>query len=187
MQQANEILDRVLQQPATDEQIDIVRTQLGRYPRGMMAVGAYDAQGTPLAVVTRPLVNGTIPFPTTCYLTGPDVVKATSHLEANGVMREFNEMLANDEVLQAQYQRAHELYLAFRHALAQRTGDSEEHIDGISAGGMPVRIKCLHALVAQSLIMGPGINPFGDLALERMRDEYDPTIGAITQVHSSGK
>lgn len=34
----------------------------------------------------------------------------------------------------------------------------------------------LHALVAQSLVMGPGVNPIGDLALESMRDEFDPTV-----------
>ena len=39
-------------------------------------------------------------------------------------------------------------------------------IDGVSAGGMPTRVKCLHALVAHSLVAGPGGNPAGDKALE---------------------
>jgi hypothetical protein len=30
---------------------------------------------------------------------------------------------------------------------------------------MPTRVKCLHALVAHSLAVGPGINPIGDQAL----------------------
>jgi uncharacterized protein len=38
-------------------------------------------------------------------------------------------------------------------------------IDGISAGGMPTRVKCLHALAAHALAAGPGVNPIGDLAL----------------------
>ena len=33
-------------------------------------------------------------------------------------------------------------------------------------GGMPVRVKCLHVLVAHSLAVGPGVNPFGDEALD---------------------
>jgi hypothetical protein len=37
-------------------------------------------------------------------------------------------------------------------------------IDGISAGGMPTRVKCLHALLAHSLAAGPGVNPLGDEA-----------------------
>ncbi|WP_125963383.1 DUF501 domain-containing protein [Bifidobacterium sp. 2036B] len=172
----HDLLDRIMQEPATEHDIEEVQGQLGRYPRGMEAVGARCVCGRPLAVVTRPLLPGGVPFPTTCYLTNPVAVKAMSHLEANGVMAEFNQMLAEDEELRAQYERAHQYYLAFRHALAERTGDSEEHIEGISAGGMPVRVKCLHALLAQTLVMGPGINPLGDLALERARDEFDPKV-----------
>ena len=166
-------LDEVLATPATDEDIAVVQEQLGRYPRGMVAVGARDGEGNPLAVVTRPIVDGKVPFPTTFYLTGPAVVKAASHLEADGAMRELGAMLDDDEELQTAYRYAHDAFLAFRHALAERMGDSEEHIAGISAGGMPVRIKCLHALVAHSLVMGPGINPIGDLALDRMRGELE--------------
>ncbi len=32
---------------------------------------------------------------------------------------------------------------------------------------MPDRVKCLHALAAHSLAAGRGVNPIGDLALER--------------------
>ena len=35
-------------------------------------------------------------------------------------------------------------------------------IAGISAGGMPTRVKCLHVLVGHSLAVGPGVNPLGD-------------------------
>jgi hypothetical protein len=30
---------------------------------------------------------------------------------------------------------------------------------------MPVRVKCLHALVGHALAAGPGVNPIGDAAL----------------------
>ena len=30
---------------------------------------------------------------------------------------------------------------------------------------MPTRVKCLHVLVAHSLAVGRGVNPFGDEAL----------------------
>ena len=143
---AKALVDAILAEPATDHDIDVVQRQLGRYPRGMVAVGARCVCGRPLAVITRPVLPGGIPFPTTCYLTGPEAVKA------------------------------HELYLAFRHELATRLDDSEEHIEGTSAGGMPVRVKCLHALLAQSLVMGPGANPIGDMVLERIKDEFDPAL-----------
>ncbi|WP_169171490.1 DUF501 domain-containing protein [Bifidobacterium oedipodis] len=176
IQRAQELIDRILAEPANDRDIELVQAQLGRYPRGMVAVGARCVCGRPLAVVTRPVLPGGIPFPTTCYLTGPEAVKAASHVEAAGIMQDYNDMLASDENLRAAYGRAHELYLAFRHELAERLGDSEEHIEGTSAGGMPVRVKCLHALLAQTLVMGAGANPIGDMVLERVKDEFDPSV-----------
>ena len=123
---------------------------------------------------------GSVPFPTTCYLTGPEAVKAISHIEAEGKMKEYNDLLAEDDDLKAAYERAHELYLAFRHEIAVAMEDSEEHIEGTSAGGMPVRIKCLHALLAQTLVMGEGANPIGDMALEAIRHEFDPNVCRCT-------
>ena len=178
--QAKALADRCMAEPASEEDIAIVERQLGRFPRGMVSVGARCVCGRPLAVVTRPVLPGGVPFPTTCYLTGPEAVKAASHVEADGVMRDYNDLLAADEMVREAYGRAHELYLAFRHELAERLGDSEEHIEGTSAGGMPVRVKCLHALLAQSLVMGPGANPIGDLVLERVRDEFDPSVCRCT-------
>ena len=174
------LVDRCMEHPATPEDIAVVEQQLGRYPRGMVAVGARCVCGRPLAVVTRPLLPGGIPFPTTCYLTGPSAVKAVSHAEAAGVMAEYNAMLAEDDALKAAYERAHRLYLAFRHELAGRLGDSEEHIEGISAGGLPTRVKCLHALLAQTLVMGQGANPIGDLTLARIRGEFSPDVCRCT-------
>ena len=91
-----------------------------------------------------------------------------------------NDLLAEDDDLKAAYERAHELYLAFRHEIAVAMEDSEEHIEGTSAGGMPVRIKCLHALLAQTLVMGEGANPIGDMALEAIRHEFDPNVCRCT-------
>lgn len=176
MRQAQDLVDRFLAEPASDEDVETVGAQLGRFPRGMVAVSARCRCGRPLAVVTRPLVDGRIPFPTTMYLTSPEAVKAASHLEAEGLMKEYNARLNEDDDLRRAYERAHMMYLAFRHALAMRLGDGEEHIEGTSAGGMPARVKCLHALVAQSLVMGPGVNPVGDDALARMRGEFDADV-----------
>ncbi len=41
-------------------------------------------------------------------------------------------------------------------------------IAGVSAGGMPDRVKCLHALVGHALAAGPGVNPLGDEALDQI-------------------
>jgi hypothetical protein len=60
------------------------------------------------------------------------------------------------------YRAAHDSYLADRDLI-----EAVDEIAGYSAGGMPDRIKCLHALVAHALAAGPGVNPIGDLALAR--------------------
>jgi hypothetical protein len=75
-------------------------------------------------------------------------------------MAELQDKLVTDEELAANYKSAHQSYLSDRAQL----GEVEE-IEGISAGGMPTRVKCLHSLVAHSLAKGPGVNMIGDLAL----------------------
>ena len=88
-----------------------------------------------------------------------------STLEASGLMTEMSERLAHDEDLAARYRAAHEAYLADREALGHVA-----EIEGISAGGMPTRVKCLHVLVGHALAAGPGVNPFGDEALALLGD-----------------
>jgi hypothetical protein len=119
--------------------------------------------GNPDVVETSPrLVNGT-PFPTLYYLTCPRAASAIGTLEASGLMREMTERLKSDEALAAAYRAAHESYLARREEL-----EPVDEIAGISAGGMPTRVKCLHVLVGHSLAAGPGVNPLGDEALARL-------------------
>ena len=85
-----------------------------------------------------------------------------------GMMREMTERLGADPELAAAYRRAHEAYVAAR----ERLGVVPE-IAGVSAGGMPDRVKCLHVLVAHALAAGPGVNPLGDEALAAARPVVD--------------
>ena len=80
-------------------------------------------------------------------------------------MREMTDRLQADPDLRAAYRAAHERYLAVRDAV-----EVVPEIAGVSAGGMPDRVKCLHVLVAQSLAEGPGVNPLGDEALAALPD-----------------
>jgi hypothetical protein len=138
-----------------------VAAQLGREPRAIRAVAHRCPCGNPDAIETSPrLANGT-PFPTLYYLTCPRVNSAVGRLEASGLMREMTERLRTDDALASAYRRAHESYLARR----EQIGKVAE-IAGISAGGMPTRVKCLHVLVAHSLAAGRGVNPLGDEALD---------------------
>lgn len=157
--------------PISAEDVATITEQLGRAPRGMVDVPARCACGRPTVVTTAPRLPDGTPFPTTYYLTHPKATSAVSTLEASGLMREMTQRLAADAELASAYARAHEDYLARREELGH-----VEEIAGISAGGMPTRVKCLHVLVAHSLAAGPGSNPLGDEALERLKPLWDPTI-----------
>lgn len=170
-------------EPASAEDIRIVSAQLGRPARGVASVAARCACGKPTVVATQPRLDDGTPFPTLYYLTHPAATAAMSVLEAEGVMTEFNELLKADVALRAAYAAAHDAYLSDRATL----GEVAE-IEGISAGGMPNRVKCLHALAAHALAAGVGANPIGDLALERSRwkasvcecADYDAAEGNAT-------
>jgi hypothetical protein len=148
--------------------IDAVSRQLGRPARNVIGIAARCVCGNPTVVATRPRLDDGTPFPTLYYLSHPAATAAISTLEANGVMAELQQLLV-DESASADYLRAHQAYLADREGL-----EFVEEIAGISAGGMPTRVKCLHALAGHSLSAGPGVNPIGDLALEQA--EWSPLV-----------
>lgn len=154
-----------MSEPATAADLAAVAAQLGRRPRGTRAVAHRCPCGLPDVVETSPRLADGTPFPTLFYLTCPRAVAICSRLEAAGVMREMTARLAADPELAARYRAAHADYLARREAIA-----AVPEIDGVSAGGMPGRVKCLHALLAHALAVGPGINPFGD----EVRQQAEP-------------
>ncbi|HLS45711.1 MAG TPA: DUF501 domain-containing protein [Ornithinicoccus sp.] len=152
--------DRSSWEAPTEEDLATIHRQLGRAPRGVVAIAHRCPCGCPTVVRTEPRLPDGTPFPTTFYATCPRLTSAISTLESSGMMREMSDRLEQDALLAEQYAAAHRDYLAHREAL----GEVPE-IAGISAGGMPTRVKCLHVLVAHSLAVGPGVNPLGDEAL----------------------
>lgn len=148
--------------PVTDHDVRVVSAQLGRPARDVVGIAARCACGSPTVVATKPRLSDGTPFPTLYYLCHPGATAAVSTLEATGVMTEYNEALADDPELRRRYGAAHDAYLADREGL-----EHVPEIAHVTAGGMPERVKCLHALVGHALAAGPGVNPLGDLALER--------------------
>ncbi|MEL4359398.1 MULTISPECIES: DUF501 domain-containing protein [unclassified Luteococcus] len=152
-------------EPMTPADEQAIHEQLGRMPRGVAGVAWRCPCGQPGVVATQPRLPDGTPFPTTYYLTCPRATSACSTLEASGLMAQMSQRLQTDEELADAYRAAHEAYLADRAAL----GEVPE-IQGISAGGMPTRVKCLHVLVGHSLAAGPGVNPLGDEAVAALGD-----------------
>ena len=146
----------------------VVEIQLGRCPRGAVDVAWRCPQGIPGVVKTAPRLPDGTPFPTTYYLTCPKATKLCSTLEGHGLMAEMSERLGSDSALKLRYYEAHKSYLADRHQLGESLGLDVPEIEGVSAGGMPDRVKCLHVLVAHSLAVGVGVNPLGDDVVSRL-------------------
>lgn len=140
-----------------------LQAQLGRTPRGVVSIAARCGDGWPAVVETAPRLPDGEPFPTLYYLTCKRLNAALSTLESEGLMREYAHQLASDSDLAGRYRAAHRRYLADRNRL-----ETVDEIIDYSAGGMPDRVKCLHALVGHSLAVGPGVNPIGDLALDEV-------------------
>ena len=151
---------------ATEADIAEVSRQLGRPARDIVSIAARCVCGNPTVVQTAPRLSNGEPFPTMYYLTHKGATSAVSALEASGYMAELQTLLAEDGDVADAYRRAHASYLAERDELEALLGIDVPEIEGISAGGMPTRVKCLHALIGHALAVGPGVNPIGDLALE---------------------
>lgn len=144
----------------TDRDVELVSAQLGRPARDVIGIAARCVCGAPTVVATRPRLSNGTPFPTLYYLTHPAATVAVSHLEAEGRMPLYAAELEADPAVGEAYRAAHEQYLADRDGIL-----AVDEIAGYSAGGMPTRVKCLHALVGHSLAAEPGVNPIGDRAL----------------------
>lgn len=144
--------------------LDCIGRQLQRQPRDVHAIAYRCPCGNPAVVETPPRLADGTPFPTFYYATCPKLTAAISTLENGGLMSDMNDRLKKDPELAGAYAAAHEDYLAARAAL----GVEVPEVDGISAGGMPDRVKCLHSLVAHSLAAGPEVNPLGDEALAKL-------------------
>jgi hypothetical protein len=142
-----------------------VTMQLGRPPRGLRGVAHRCRCGLPEVVETAPRLPDGTPFPTLYYLTCPRASAAVSRLEAAGVMRQMTARLAAEPRLRERYHAAHLDYLARREAAGRAAGIAPLPAGTPSAGGMPSRVKCLHALVAHELA-APGTNPLGREAVE---------------------
>jgi hypothetical protein len=166
----------------------IVAGQLGRTPRGVMAIAHRCPCGLPDVVQTAPRLDDGTPFPTLFYLTCPRACSAMSTLEAAGVMREMTARLQSDKELRGRYLAAHEDYLARRDEAAATAGLAPLPPGTQSAGGMPDRVKCLHALAAHALAV-PGGNPLGAEALHLAGQWWHagPCVSTAPQAADAGR
>lgn len=159
--------DPVSLTPFTAADAAAFEREMGRPARGVLAVAYRCDHGVPAVVQTAPRLPDGTPFPTLFYLCCSELTAAISRMESAGMMHDMNARLADDGKLADEHRRAHAAYLAVRNAI------DDLGID-VSAGGMPDRVKCLHALAAHALAAGRGVNPLGDQAVDALI-EYSRT------------
>jgi hypothetical protein len=166
---------------------EVVAAQLGRCPRGVREIACRCPCGLPCVIETVPRLDDGVPFPTLFYLTCRKAVAAIGTLEASGEMKRMADRLDSDAGLRQAYQAAHRDYLDRRDAAGRAEGLEPLPAGTQSAGGMPERVKCLHALAAHELAV-PGTNPFGREALAAIGQWWlcGPCVGVGDETGTNG-
>ncbi|MGH8900087.1 MAG: DUF501 domain-containing protein [Egibacteraceae bacterium] len=118
---------------------------IGRPLRGRSAVAVRCAWGLPAVLRVSPRLDDATPFPTLFWLACPLANRHVGRLEAGGEMARLGDRLRADERLASAYADSSERYVAARDALGGPLPRND------AAGGMPARVKCLHALYAHHL------------------------------------
>ena len=149
----------------------VVARQLGRHPRAFRRVVARCPFGRPAVTEQEPYDRDGEPFPTTYYLTCPQLVAAIARIEAAGGVERWSSAAREDPELRESLAEATEEQCAVRLELAgERSGrdDGASLQLGIGGSGAPDHLKCLHAHAAFALAR-PGY-----VLGERILAEVDP-------------
>ena len=136
-----------------------VARQLGRTPRAFRRVVVRCPSGHPAVTEQAAFDEAGEPFPTTFWLTCPDLVAAISRIEAAGGVDRWTRRVADDPELTASLERGN----------AEQRGLRPELDLGIGGARPEAKtLKCLHAHVAFALAR-PGY-----VLGERILAEVDP-------------
>jgi hypothetical protein len=142
----------------------VVERQLGRPPRAFRRVVVRCPFGRPAVTEQSAYDDTGEPFPTTYWLTCPQLVAAVSRLEAAGGVESWTREAAENPELAGSLKHAHAEQRALRPELDLGIGGA-----GPDAGSL----KCLHAHVAFALAR-PGY-ALGD----RIVEELEPLWPAV--------
>ena len=141
----------------------LVERQLGRPPRAFRRVVVRCPFGQPGVTEQGAYDDAGEPFPTTFWLTCPQLVAAVSRLEAAGGVERWSRAAAEDPELAASLERAHEEQRSLRPELDLGIGGAHRE-----AGSL----KCLHAHVAFALAR-PGYE-LGERILAELEPLWPP-------------
>jgi uncharacterized protein len=120
---------------------EIVERQLGRTPRAFRRVAVRCPFGRPAVTEQAPFDESGEPFPTTFWLTCPQLVAKIARLEAAGGVERWSRLAQEDPELRESVQCAHEEQRRLRPELPA----------GIGGQTRTGSLKCLHAHAAFAL------------------------------------
>jgi hypothetical protein len=147
-------------QPLTDDDIQQVRTLLGRTPRGLVSIPVRSDTGLPAVIQVASLVDGK-PFPTLFWLVDKSLSYEIDRLEEVGVIARYQTLVDESIELQARLAENHRDYIDLRKQLMspEHRGELESlgymvTLDKRGIGGIEKfnRIRCLHTYYAAHLI-----------------------------------
>lgn len=170
--------------------LEIINQQLGRAPEGIYEIPVREiSNGRPAVLKVWPIVRKN-PFPNLYWLSHPELVRAISHLESTGLIKELeDEILPANNSMHEKLKLAHSSYRDLRQQELQRylkevSPDSTlelnssqlESLANRGIGGVQdfSRVRCLHMHYAHHLAH-PGVNPIGeylDKHFELMPQKY---------------
>ena len=162
----------------------VIARQIGRTPRGILAVERRCSYDYPQVVRVYPLVGGK-PFPTLFWLTCPFLTKQIDRLEAEGWIKQMDGQIERDETLAGALREAHRAYLTERNRLLSPQDRATLKEKGMlndlvkkGIGGVAdfARVKCLHLHVAHALVRD---NPIGDRVLDALSEHTCPAEQVI--------
>lgn len=133
-----------------------ITERLGREPRGLRDIVAWDSSGRPAVIQVAPLVDGK-PFPTLFWLIDPELTLAIDRLEAGGAIARLQKRVDESPDLRAAMLADHEKHKSLRRS--KMTPEEREFLEasgmmaaftrrGIGGIGEPSRIRCLHTWYA---------------------------------------
>jgi len=169
--------------PPTPRDLTVIAWQIGRVPKGVLAIACDCPYGYPQVTVNHPLRRdgGSFEvFPTLFWLTCPFLTEEVARLEAAGGVKRLEALLREDPDLARKYARAHAAYRRERlsylsegdRGFLLEKGVWEAVETGVAGLRNPLRVKCLHAQLAHFLARGE--NPIGRLVAEELPRLFCP-------------
>ena len=161
---------------------EVLKKQLGRKPRNIVEIPVKCAADYPQVLVTAPVLEDSDGiFPTTFWLSCPELNYRIDQLEDQGMITKIKEKIDAEPHLKSQLMEAHKNYATYRvnlmtpkqlQELQDKNQGQYRVLKESGVGGIMEfdGIKCLHTHYAHYLINGN--NPVGELTHQLLKDKY---------------